>query len=325
MTRSKGLLCAALFFIVALQGYCQYPYPRVELAELALNRTLAVQLLYEDSEVEEALNQVLKETVMTYYEGEAEFFFPPELEKAMRKNGEDYAFLTQPEFLEEDVRMDISYVDGSFHSWILGGSNEPSDLARHEVEDFRYESVRLGQYQFILSLIDGRREKQISTVILPNGNVGKHDHLFIIQQFDLLLGSAVEGVMRSDFVDVEENIDRIKSTTCYFLKDYFSEETQAEFTDFYEYPYELVSFQEYQQVILNRQEESTYIRIIFSFQHNKYMWVIVDASDGRVLALNDIGDYKFTGTFDATNLIKPRHLKLSLSEDTQLLNNYYNK
>ncbi len=315
------------FALIFLFHFChsQYPYPKRELADLVSSRTLAVQLLYEDSEVEISLNQAIKEAFNENYEGKCEYYFPPEIEKLKRKNRDEYTFLTQPEFLKDDIRLDITYVDGTFQYWIDGGLTNPSDLGRSEIESFEFERIQLDYYQFMLTTFQNKKEKVVTTVILPNGWLGKHDFQFVAQQINLLVSHSRDGVMRSDFVDVSQNIEYIKSSKCYFLSDYFQEEVLENFVNYYSFPNKLVFYAEYQSIIQEKPKDTTYIKILFSFQHNKYVWVIVKAENGQVLAINDIGDYKFTGTFDANNLIKPRHLKFSLNEDTQLLNNYYNK
>ena len=74
------LLCLCLKFEIK----AQYLYPKLNDARLIQQRTLAVQLLPEDTEVETALNTVLKEAFNENYQGKVVFKSPSEI-KALKK------------------------------------------------------------------------------------------------------------------------------------------------------------------------------------------------------------------------------------------------
>ncbi len=321
--------CLILFVIFSVASInsplAQYLYPKLNEARLILERPLAVQLLPEETEVEEAMNIVLKEAFTEDYNGEVVFMTPDEIKDLKRQKSNNYAFLIQRESLSEEIRYGVRYVDGSLLHWVMGTSGTGDPVAENEINTFAYSNVPLLYYDFILSVFDGKKEKVASVFTFINDELGKHDYLYLCQQIDILVKSSTDGIMRADFVDVPKNIERLKSVKSYYLSDYFEDEVIGSFGDYYEYDFEVVSFKDYLSVILEKRENAAYIKTIFSYQHNRFMWLMVDASNGQILALNDIGDYKFTGNFNAKNLIKPRHLKYSVHEPTQLLNNYYNK
>lgn len=324
MTRPVVLLFLT-FGLLIFESKAQYLYPKIDEAKLIQQRPLAVQLLPEDTEVEEAFNVVLKEAFNEYYDGKVVFKSSSEIKTLKKQKSNDFAFLIQRELLSEETRYGVRYVDGSMYHWIMGASKMKDPVSKNEIENFAYENVILEYYDFILSVFDGKKEKVVTVLTFANDELGKHDYLYLCQQINLLIKSSTGGTMRADYVDVEGNIERLKSIKSYFLTDYFEDGVKENLGDYYEHDFEVVSFEDYQSLILEKRENSAYVKIIFSFQHNRFMWLMVNSSNGQILALNDIGDYKFTGGFEASNLIKPRHLKFSVHEPTQLANNYYNK
>jgi hypothetical protein len=304
----------------------QYPFPDIKHAQLALDRTLAIQLLPEETEVEAAMNQAIRETFTAHWQlGSIQFFSPKEFSKKIKQRSNEFVFLGQGERLSEDLRLQMKYVDGSFESWVSGTTNDPEPLDIQEVEQFNFDMIRLSYYDFELSLFDGRSEKILTHISYVNDELAKHDYLFLCQQLQLLINASVNGIMRADFMDVAENIRKVKDNTNVLLKDYFSSDEQNIIPGFFDAPYEIQHFKLYTDTILQLKKDSNYIKLIFSYMHNKYMWILVNAADGQIISVNEISDYKFAGTYPAQNLIKARYLKDATDENQQLLNNYYNK
>ena len=310
-------------FLIGFVSFAQYPFPKKELADLVLDRTLVVQLLSEETALEELMNQGLKEAFEDY--PNVVFASLKELNGLKRKNLENYAYLTQPERLTETIRLNVKYVDGSLEYLVGGTLSNPTPVMSDAIKMHTVDKINLDYMGFVLSVFTGKKEEVVTMITFVNSELAKHDYIFLRQQMELLLKSSSAGTMRANYVDEQANIVQLTSRFSYYLKDYFTDVELDQIAENHDQGYKVVNYKDYLEPILNKTEFVAYIKLIYSFMHNKYMWVMVEATSGKILAVNEIGDYKFAGEFEASELIKARHLKYSFHEPTQLLNNYYNK
>jgi hypothetical protein len=318
----SGLILCLLFF----HSYGQYPYPKQAFAERVKDRTLAVQLLPEETEVESALNAVLIEAFDENWELTAVEYFSPKAFAALKKSSRDrYAFLEQRTELNESLRLDMDYIDGSLHGRILGTSNSATQTFKDELKAYQVDEVPFDYYDFVLNVFDGKKEKFVTTVSFINDDLGKHDYLFLCQQIQLLLTYSAQGYSARNYQDTELNMNALSQSTTYFLDDFHEQDVLDHFDKYYAYPYRVVAYADYVDLILSKKEGAAYLKMIFAMQQNKYMWGLVDAATGRVLSLNECGDYKFSGSFDADKIVKPAYLKSATDINAQMLNNYYAK
>ncbi|MEO9477091.1 MAG: hypothetical protein ABJG41_16215 [Cyclobacteriaceae bacterium] len=302
----------------------QSPYPRYDLALLVKERTLAVQLLHEATEVEQAMNEVLKEAFDENWTiSEAKYFPPKAYSKLKKTNPQEYAFVNQNTELHEDLTLQIDYIDGSQLNRVRATSSSPDHLALDELESYSLEQVDLAYYDFDLMVFDGKKEKYVTTVSFTNSDLAKHDYLFLVQQLHLLIANCTEGYTAKGYQVAEANLETLAGLTTYFLEDHLNEGLVSKLDKYYEYPSQIVSYKHYVDLILEKKPGTAYLKIFFSRQHNKYMWGMVQTSSGRVLSINECGDYKFTGTFKANNIIRPSYLRSATNVNTQLVNNYY--
>ncbi|MFY0689028.1 MAG: hypothetical protein JXQ90_17795 [Cyclobacteriaceae bacterium] len=319
----KNLIIICLC-LMAIRVYAQYPYPDPDDVKYIKDKALAVQLLEEETEVEAALNTVLKEIFDAEWElGVVEYFSPKEFESAKRKSTEQYFFLDQEDRLSDRIRFDFSYIDGSLKNLIMGASEAADALEKEALQNYSCGELSLDYADFTLSVFDGKKERVLTHVTFMNDMVLKHDYLFLSQQLQHLLKSALSGVMRANYLNHERNIDVLTNSTFLLPMEYF-ESTVSLVDKTLETDYEVLEFVDYQSKILNK-ALGVYFKVVFSYQHNKYMWLMVDARDGQILSVNECGVYKFSGTFTPPQLIKPRTLKLAFDMEFQLLNDYYNK
>ncbi|MEP0365803.1 MAG: hypothetical protein ABJN36_09980 [Cyclobacteriaceae bacterium] len=304
--------------------YAQSPYPKYDLALLVKERTLAVQLLHEATEVETEMNNVLKEAFDENWTiSEVKCLLPTAYNKLKKTNPQEYAFLNQSTELHEDLTLQIDYIDGSQLNRIRASSGNPDPVALDEAESYSVEQVDLSYYDFDLMVFDGKKEKYVTTVSFTNSDLAKHDYLFLVQQLQLLISNCTEGYTAKGYQVAETNLKTLANLTTYFLEDYLDDGLASELDKYYEYPSQIVSYKDYVNLILDKKPGTAYLKIFFSRQHNKYMWGMVQTSTGRVLSINECGDYKFTGSFKADNIIRPSYLRSATNVNTQLVNNYY--
>jgi hypothetical protein len=313
-----------LLVLCATVAFAQYTYPKSDLAKLAVSLPLAVKMLPKTSQVEIEMNKVLREAFDENWDlSQVNFLAPKAFEKLKKSQPADYVFLQQPEILHEDLRMQLEYVDGSLEHRIMATSKSPIELATDEIKSYEITEVPFQYYDFDLKVFDGKKEKLVTTISFINSDLGKHDYVFLVQQLKLMLSASAEGRSANSFQNAEDNLATLSNLKTVFLKDYHEEDVIGKFDKYYEFPYQIVSYHEYVLAILSQDPEVAYLKMIFSRQHNKYMWGMVQASTGRMLSINECGDYKFTGSFEADNIIRPSYLRTATNLNTQLINNYY--
>ncbi len=320
---NRRLITALGLTFASLIAFGQYPYPDEDLAVMALNRNLVVKLYDNESAVESAMNMALKEAFSET--GQVIFLKPKEFEKTLKSKDNSFIYLDQKQDIGEDLRLEMQYLDGTMENWVNGSLLNPPPVASAEVKNFQFDRIILDYHWFDLFLFDGKRKKFLTSITFPNGMLAKHDFIFLRQQIDLLLNTSASGVMRANYMDVESNVDELSTLTCIYPRGFFTPDEADLVEENHETPYRLVAFEEYLNTILDKEKGMAYSKLVYSVQHNKYMWVMVKAEDGRILAINEIGEGKFSGEYDAEQVIKARQLKYSFHLPTQLLNNYYNK
>ena len=193
-----------LFSLLLFSAQAQYLYPDQEVAALVNSKELIVQLLPESSKVEIALNKVLKETFQEYWPSKnVKFMFPKGIKALLKSKTQKYAILTQTGSLGKQIKSLPAYANGSMEQWILGASNEATPEQKDALANFNYEQIQLEYHEHKLSVFDGKKEKIATIITFANGNLGKHDYVFLCQQLRHLLKSAAAGVPIDEFWNVE--------------------------------------------------------------------------------------------------------------------------
>jgi hypothetical protein len=103
----------------------------------------------------------------------------------------------------------------------------------------------------------------------------------------------------------------------------FTEREQKRIPKRYEYEYEIVDSEKYQEIILNKQKGHYYIKIIWSNQHEIYAWVTVDSEDGSIKSILGFGGISFGSNHTANATIKSKHLQYITQFNAQNMNNRY--
>ena len=195
-------------------------------------------------------------------------------------------------------------------------SDDPSNII--------WEYTVLGYYVYNLEVF-GKKKKPISVtkVGFATGKLSSVDYLFLNQQLNHLLQSSNEGMLENEYYHVEHNIAKIKSSRLTFLVDYFKEKDLNNMNSFYEHDFKIVLKDEYEDVILNKENGKTYIKIIWSLQHDAYMTVVINAEDGFIVSRVGLGGIKLGKEYKFNDVIKAKHLKYITNSTAQKVNSRY--
>ena len=313
-----------IFCVLLDQTQAQYMYPDQEVAILIKNKDLVVQLLPESSGVEKALNKVLRETFEDYWpDKNMKYMFPPSVKALLKSKPQNYAILTQTESLGKQIKSLPEYANGSMEKWILGGSREANEEQKNALSNFNYKKIQLEYHEYKLSVFDGKKEKVATIITFVNGNLGKHDYVFLSQQLRHLLNNAAAGIPRDEFWNVDENIKALRNTKYSLLEDYFKKEDVPQIDKTLVNLYTMIPFEAYQKMIIEKTLGRSYPKIIFSYLHSRFMWIMIRSSDGRILSINSCNNHKFTGNYPANEMIRSDDIHKSMDNSIQILFNKY--
>lgn len=306
-----------LIVFISINAFSQYNYPKQELAQQVLKSKLAIQLYSENSEEDKHSNQAIKEIFNQEWKlTEIEFFTKEEINKLKSENNKEYAYLVFDESLRSDVRS--GYISPNGKITRIGVSDNPVSTR------FSYTAFSFTYFEYALQVINKKDKlKNVTEICFANGELSKIDYLFITQQLERLLKHSSEQNSSKKYYDAKANIERIKSTELLLLDNFFREKDKKKMDKFYDFKYKLVNMTEYEDAILNKQAEKTYVKIIWSQHHNMYMWLVVNADNGAIVAQTGFGGVKFGRHHNANEIIKAKHLKYITSKMAQKVNSRY--
>ncbi len=301
--------------LVCYTASAQYKFPKKELAEEVKNKKIAIQLLEEKGETEKNLNTSLKEAFAQNWSfTTVEFYTIAEIDELVASKSNDYAFLLQQDELKEDKRS--GYIDAQGRRHHIGVSHAGDSK-------FTYTAFTFTYYDFDLVLFKKNKAVNVTSISFANGDLSKIDYIFLAQQLNKLLENSVNGTSLKEYYNVERNIKTLENHKLLLLKDFFKEKDVPEISKTYEYSSELVDFEKYEDAILNKESNTAYVKILWSNQHESYVWAVVDTLDGSILALTGFGGVKFGKHHDADDIIKVKHLKYVTAKGAQSMNNKY--
>lgn len=304
----------SLLLIVSIKVSAQYPFPDKELCDQIAGRTLAVELIKETDDNAKNLNAAIKEVFNQNWKmTPVEFITSKQRQQILDKKDTKYVVLTQAE--------DLKTIKRTGHIDKYGMRT----FARIEsVRSFKYTVFSFEYYNFRLLLPTSKKNKLVTQIGFPNGDLSKIDYLFLIQQLNKLIDSSINATPMNEFYNVDRNIEAIKGKNLVILSDFIKPKEVEKISENYDYKYELVDFTAYEDVILNKKPGNCYTRIIWSNQHEIYMWVIVDAENGDILSLMSFGGVKFGSHHTANDIIKAGHFKYVYNNKAQKFNDRYN-
>ena len=315
ITSKVQIIGFLLLFFLSNQSFSQYIYPDQDLCEELKQRTLLVQLLDETDEASKALNNALRDEFEAWNLCPVEFKSNAQVEEILNSRNTKYAVLTQDNAVQKDIRSRNVDQNGKL---IIGSGTEDGVFKQF------YTAFSFSYYNFDLLLPTGKKKPEtITSITFANPELSRIDYLYLVQQLNRLIESSLVGTKSGDYMDPESNVSKIEKSKLIFLKDFFKEKEIGDISKYYESPYELVDMERYQEVILEKEPGLCYAKIIWSNQINMYIWVVVNAADGQILAQQSFGGVKFGSSHDADDIIKVKHLKYVTNVKAQKFNNKY--
>ncbi|RUA17370.1 MAG: hypothetical protein DSY83_04145, partial [Flavobacteriia bacterium] len=291
-------------------AFSQYRYPEKEMANFALGKTLAVQLLDEVGDNEKFSNAALKQIFeLEWKTTQVEFMTREKMDGLIASKNESYAYLKQGDRVLSDVRS--RYIGPNGGITAIGPG--PTDSRKEN-----YAAFTFSFYTFELEVLNEKGKlENVTTIGFANNELTKLDYLFLAQQLGRLLNSSSNGIPSKEYCNIDENTDRVKQTTLILPKDFFTERDQEKLDSYYDENFELVDWEDYQKTVLEKDSNKSYVKITWSLQHELYMWLVVDARDGAVLSQLGFGGVKFGRHHEANDIIKAKHLQYITNKKAQ--------
>lgn len=106
------------------------------------------------------------------------------------------------------------------------------------------------------------------------------------------------------FFDHDKNIEFIKSKKLAVPSELFSEKDLAKIADKYEFPNKVVTNKELNDLVLAKNEEYVYPKIIWSNMHSAFGWVMISAKDGSLCLFMSFGGIKTNSEQKADDVLK---------------------
>ncbi len=310
-----------LFFLalfVSYLNYGQYTYPKKAYAQKVLESTLVVELFEDDNETAQFMNKSLKEVFVENWKATPVLFMTQKgIDSLCKVHKNGYAILYQNDFEYNEQRKGHINRNGGF------GFNA-ANAGAGEIST-RYTAFTFSHFKCYLNIrIDGINT-YVTSVDFGNGELTKIDHLFLCQRLSHLINAAAAGTSSKAYLNIGENQERLKQSSLLLPKDFFKEKDHPKIAKYYEHNYELVDWAVYQNAILNKEKDKSYVKIIWSNQHKLYMWIVVNAADGSILAITGFGGIQFGNYHTVNDIIKAKHLKYVTSKFAQKFNNRYGR
>lgn len=306
------IILALLFCICFFSVKAQYVFPDKALCEQIANRTLAVELLNETDQSAKNLNQAIKDVFNEYWKfSPIEYITIKRRTEIMNKKDTKYIVLMQREDSRVDKRHGTIDANGVRHFGNQG--NIP----------FSYTVFEFAFYNFRLLMPTNKKPEVITEIGFPNSDLAKIDYIFLVQQLNRLISNSLSGTPMDEFYNIDRNMEKCRNSTLVILKDFIKPKELDEIEKNYEYKYELVDYSGYEDIIIKMKPGNVYTKIIWSNQHQIYMWVVVDPVDGSILSQMGFGGIKFGPKHTANEIIKASHFKQIYNKTGQKFNNKY--
>lgn len=312
----------SIFILSTASLFSQYEYPEKEDSDVVLNSILAIQLLNEETEFDTYANKAVREAFEENWKlTEVVFLSKAEINKLKEAKDAKYAYLTHNDELLKETRM--SHMSTDPNSTTFGRSYGMGVNAPTESVSYQRVAFTFAYYSYNLEIIGKKKPVSVTKIGFANGELSKIDYLFLSQQLTHLLESAVKDVPEKEYYNIEDNIEKIQNSQLMIPQDFFKEKDLKKMDSYYEYGFELVDGGKYQDVILKKESGKTYIKIIWSHQHSMYLWTVVNAEDGSIIAQTGFGGVKFGKNHKANEIIKAKHLKYITNKMAQKVNSRY--
>lgn len=301
-----------IFALISTSVFSQYTYPEKEYSEEIKNRILAVQLLEGKNENERSLNNALKTAFLDWTLTPVEFKSWEQMGQIIDKNNTQYAILMQEDELRNDIRM--RRVDEKGKKTFLYVPKS----GRNYYSDFSFAF-----HNFTLVLPMKKKLEEVTAIGFANSDLSASDYSFLLQQLNLLVNNSLNDTPQSEHYNIVENLALLKDYKLILLQDFFKEKDIPKIADVYENEYGLVDFTSYQDIILNKNENTCYSKFIWSNQAKTYVLAIVDSSNGRILAQVEFDKNQMKKEQKAEGILSHKDIEAIVNLRIQKGNNYY--
>lgn len=297
------ILCIAIIVGIGCNNaLSQYALPEKTKCETLKSRTLAVRLFTDANGEYTAYNDAIKKAYNEEWKITAVEFFSPK----------DYADLVK----EGNTKYAVVYA---------GDALSTRTLERVKGSEIIHsKEFRFAHFDVTLANITGADALDPVTVVsFANDDLLPSEFFFAAQQLVLLVNASLNDVTGLTFYDHEKNIEYIKSKKLAVPDELFNEKDLAKIADKYEFPNKVVTNKELNDLVLAKNEEYVYPKIIWSNMHSAYGWVMISAKDGSLRSFMSFGGIKTNSEQKANEVLKTGQLKNALSSFMQKVNNRY--
>ena len=302
MKRKIYLVLFVLFF-QKISINAQYLFPDKKNCEELKKRTLLVKIFDEKSQADITINQAIKEVFNENWKFSPLLFKTAKEIKKMVKGSESlYLILAFGE--EGTTTVDFN----------------PADENDYSQFDFTSTSMSL----YYLKEVGKKFELlKVTTVYTANKNLVKSDYLFVAQQFNLLVNAALTGLPSKEYFIISRETDSLKSKTLLIPAELLKENEKDKIGSYYKDKFEIIKSKDLEKLILEKPLDKAYVKIIWSEQHSFFVWVAVNANNGKILGLISLAPTKFTSPFETNNIIKIKTLGNIVKPEVQKKTNKY--
>lgn len=309
--RVKLSAATIVLIVLAFTANAQYVIPVKERADLLKQRTLAVLLFDKENAELATYNEAIKKAYTEEWKiTPVEFIYKEQFDEIVKSGNTKYA---------------VVYSNNALNTLTFIHILERDLILKRTGDTLKLKTFKFSHYDVYLSLVSGPSGKldNVTLISFANDELIPSDFFFAAQQFSLLVNASLNGNRGKTFYDPEKNIEYIKSKTLLLPYEFFDGEDLAKLSDKYEFPYKVSGFYELNEIVLAKNEDFVYPKIIWSDQHDLYGWVIVSAKDGSLRSFMSFGGIKTGSNQKAEEIIKPGRLKDALSKFLQKANSRY--
>jgi hypothetical protein len=295
------LLLLVSLFTLSLNA--QYIYPDKDKCEELKTRTLIVKIFDEKKQADITINEAIADVFKNNWTlCPVIFKTNKEIKKMVKGLESQYAILAFGEEGKANVDFDPAI--------------EP------DYSQFDFTKTLMSLYY----LKEGEKEfdlVNITTIATANKNLVKSDYLFVVQQLNLLINSALQGIQAKDYFNIDREKASLISKTLLIPDELVKDNEKEKIINFYKDKFQRIKTRELEQIIVEKANDKAYVKIIWSEQHNSFVWVAVNAQDGKILGLISLAPAKFTTPFPANNILKIKTLANLIKPEVQKKNNKY--
>ncbi len=295
------LLALGIILTLPLLSYGQYQFPDKAQCEQLKSRKLAVRLFDESFSM---FNDAIKKAFDEQWKVCPVEYVSQERFDAIKQNGETgYAVV-----FASDATLKLTQEKKKFTSGIVVQSGS-----------FTFE-----HFDVFLSLVTAPGKlTHITAISFCNSDLIPSEFYYAGLQLNRLVTASLSDRTGKAFYDAEQNIAYIKSKKFYLPKELFKEEDLAKVSDKYDYPVQVGSLVEMNDLVLAKDTNYVYPKIIWSNQHRQYGWITVDMAEGAVRSFMGFAGLA-TGTNEEPNkILKPAQLRNAVNGMMQKVNNKY--